>query len=312
MGQTEADLAVPLASINGQIGVNFSEIDVHLVNDGGQSIQSEKFDIFSHLNLHYHELKENVGPGMARQYGIDQSKGEYIMFVDADDELHYAGALLDFFNVFKIPETYDVIIGRYLEQYIYQPDGTFRYRTHPSMDKKAVYAKAFRRVHLENIDLKFHPDLRIFEDNYFVGLACMLAQNLYDLNSVVYSWLYNPNSIVRSDKEFFSHQTLAVVKSMHPYLEKLANYRPEFLMSTVDGYMNNIFLRYSILEEKYHADFWPAHKRLLEDFKDYYSGYHAVAQGLVNENAQMELYRSVDTSKFEDFVKQSLEKKGLS
>ena len=33
------------------------------------------------------KLKKNVGPSWARQYGIDNTKNDYITFLDADDTL---------------------------------------------------------------------------------------------------------------------------------------------------------------------------------------------------------------------------------
>ena len=50
MGQTEQNLAVALGSINGQIGIYFSEITVHLVNDAGPEIDWDKFSIFGNLD----------------------------------------------------------------------------------------------------------------------------------------------------------------------------------------------------------------------------------------------------------------------
>lgn len=42
------------------------------------------------------------------------------------------------------------------------------------------------------------PDLPIYEDTYFVGLACELATDTCFLEEKVYMWLANPNSITRT------------------------------------------------------------------------------------------------------------------
>ncbi|WP_240338622.1 glycosyltransferase family A protein [Lactococcus lactis] len=113
-GQTEAELMLPLSSIYNQIGVDLSQLDIHLVNDGGKTIDLSKFDVLAdRLEIHYHEIP-NGGPGVARQYGIDNSISEYIMFIDADDVLYYVGALWPFYNASN--QGHQMIRASYWEQ----------------------------------------------------------------------------------------------------------------------------------------------------------------------------------------------------
>lgn len=231
-GQTEKELSIPLASINGQIGIDFSQLDVNLVNDGGPAIDISKFEIFSNLTLHYHELEENVGPGLARQYGIDHSEGEYLMFMDSDDELHYAGALLDFFNLLKGTGDHPVIIGRFIEQQ--RHDGVFYYIQSEVNNWGALHAKFFKRSHLLDIGLRFHPQLRqANEDLYFVGLACLLASHVFPLESVIYSWLWNKNSLSRSGGNGLIHKTHLFVDYCYFSAEKVKEKRPATIRNSV-------------------------------------------------------------------------------
>ena len=65
---------------------NYKNIDVVVVDDGSKDdslellnkIKSKKLRVLS---------KENGGPSSARNYGINVAKGEYILFVDSDDEI---------------------------------------------------------------------------------------------------------------------------------------------------------------------------------------------------------------------------------
>ena len=65
------------------------KVKVYIVNDNSEQnygLIIKKFEKV--LNIKELVLKENKGPGYARQYGIDNSNSEYIFFIDADDVLY--------------------------------------------------------------------------------------------------------------------------------------------------------------------------------------------------------------------------------
>ena len=70
------------------------DIDVTIVNDA-DGIGYQKFvDMFSpYMSIKEVTLKKNVGPGDARQKGIDETKNPLITFIDADDTFSGAFAL---------------------------------------------------------------------------------------------------------------------------------------------------------------------------------------------------------------------------
>jgi len=62
----------------------YKNVEVILVNDA--SIKEFSIDLKSFgLEITYVSLKKNVGPGGARNAGLEQAKGEYIAFLDSDD-----------------------------------------------------------------------------------------------------------------------------------------------------------------------------------------------------------------------------------
>ena len=57
-----------------------------LVDDCSSCDYTSVLDKYSKsLDITYLRLTQNYGPGIARQYGIDHSNSQYIMFIDADD-----------------------------------------------------------------------------------------------------------------------------------------------------------------------------------------------------------------------------------
>lgn len=310
-GQTESDLAIVLSSINNQVGVDFATIDVHLINDGGAPINLSKFDIFARLNIHYYELEENVGAGLARQYGIDHSESEYIMFMDSDDELHFAGALLEFFNVCKYHGEHKMIIAHYIEEYKTSED-EYRYVTHSDRDWKSPVAKWFKRSYLEEIGLRFRSELRIFEDTYFVGLACQLSDDIYYLDSVVYIWICNPNSTVRSNGRLFEHQTHTWALENRLYLEVIREKQPTYLKRDLENYIVDVYMRYMMYPPVDTVAFWKEHYRLLTEFSDVWEGYTPELQQKVNFLRDLEdgQWHGIETEKFREFVeKGNIDKK---
>jgi glycosyltransferase involved in cell wall biosynthesis len=246
-GQTESDLAIPLSSINNQVGVDFAKIDVHLVNDGGAPINTEKFTIFANLDVHYHELLENVGPGMARQYGIDHSEGEYLMFVDSDDELNNKEALLSFFYSIKQTGNHEVITSNFVYQDKVETFGnTFRYITHTKSNSdifySGVYAKWFNRKFLDKIGLQFRPELFIFEDQYFTSLALILITDIYTMEITTYLRRYNENSITHKESLKFVKDANIYVLSLRLKLRKIQEIKPDCIEETLAFNIVDIYL----------------------------------------------------------------------
>lgn len=75
-----------LRSINAQ---TYRPIEVVLVNDGGCDLNEDIIkEILKDISLNYIKLQENKGRAYAGNVGIENAKGEYIGFLDDDDELY--------------------------------------------------------------------------------------------------------------------------------------------------------------------------------------------------------------------------------
>lgn len=63
------------------LSINYDVFQVTIVDDGSNSA----FDLANTFNCKLIWLEENHGPGYARQVGIDYTKNDFIMFIDAGD-----------------------------------------------------------------------------------------------------------------------------------------------------------------------------------------------------------------------------------
>jgi glycosyltransferase involved in cell wall biosynthesis len=267
-GETEAQLGICLASINNQIGIDFKQVEVVLIGDGGLKVDDkDPFPYLRNLDIKIYEYDVVKGPGFARSMGMFMATGQYFMFIDADDQLHYVGALLDFFNATK-EQDHQLVIGRYINQ-TRNDQREFRYYTHGNNDWKAAYAKWFNRAYLESINLSWSENLQVFEDTYFVGAACELATDIALIEPIVYTHLWNEHSITHdNDGQNFYRQLDQWVLAQRLFLEKIAKYKPDNLAADYLDYMADIYLRYQAYPPLDAQAFRTEHSNLIFKFAD--------------------------------------------
>lgn len=75
------EVAELLVSLSKQ---TYRDFDVHIIEDGSEVTCSEVCDHFTNrLDIHYY-VKENGGPGAARNYGAERAQGDYFIVLDSD------------------------------------------------------------------------------------------------------------------------------------------------------------------------------------------------------------------------------------
>ena len=78
------------------------EIEIIIIDDCSTDNSNKKISAYikERENFHLHCNKENIGPGLSRNKGLDLCHGEYITFLDGDDEIcnNYIEKLLEYTN----------------------------------------------------------------------------------------------------------------------------------------------------------------------------------------------------------------------
>lgn len=270
------------------VNQSLNDIEVIAINDGSiddtlKIAQSYccKIPNFQILN------SKNYGAGHARNMGLDVAKGEYIKFLDADDELSNEKTLELMYETASFYGS-DLLIGKYYTHIgkvnlsgFYNTLGREtsgivnleQNRMYPFQEMPGIGDKLFRREHIGSIRF---PETK-WEDLAFTPVLMADAQNLYFLDETVYHYRMNLNNtslrgclfshnifeffdvynilkqnfVTRGIKEQFEQELLGFL-SMHGHFD--ASYVPMWLNM---GMCDKItFLKYFITKmEYYYPDF---------------------------------------------------------
>jgi glycosyltransferase involved in cell wall biosynthesis len=141
-------------------------------------------------------LQENGGPAVARQAGIDETDGDFIVFVDADDTLVGSSVLRLMLEAIT-KNNMDVVTGQFLEE---MEDGRFVTHGHQMV---WVFAKMYRRSFLDRFLIRFN-ETRANEDTGFNTVVAALTKNILHIPQAVYQWHYSDSTITRRDNAIYT------------------------------------------------------------------------------------------------------------
>ena len=149
--------------------------------------------------------KENGGPGIARQFGIDHTEAPFFTCIDADDTFASPFVLRELLRQLEEDPKSCMISSVFVEEQELS-DGTFKYIPH-SQDMVWMFGKIYRRKFIEQYNIRFNKT-RANEDNGFNTLIKLCANENAIINfssEVCYNWHINLNSITRKNNCEYSY-----------------------------------------------------------------------------------------------------------
>ena len=184
-----------LDTIKTQKGVDWSDIGVFIVNDGDDVVLDEANFAEYPFSIRY-DIKEHTGISGTRNYGIENSTADYIMFCDSDDGFLNNYGLHTILDV--MAENPDMIISSFAEELL--KNGKYVIVRH---DKDIVFChgKVYRRQFLLDKNLRFDTELAFCEDSLFNKIAFHEAALVKSIESPLYLWAWNNTSTTRKQKE---------------------------------------------------------------------------------------------------------------
>ena len=95
---------------------NIDDIEVIIADDCSAIGYEHIAEQFQHMmQIRIVRMNKNGGPGAARQVGFDHSRGQYIMWMDADDTL-VAADTIKVLKAVMDEKNMDVVYGKFLEE----------------------------------------------------------------------------------------------------------------------------------------------------------------------------------------------------
>ena len=180
------------------------EIEVICIDDGSTDKSLEIIKEYQKADARVRIITENnAGPAIARNKGLLRARGEYVIFLDADD--FYEPTLLEELYSLSVKESLDIAIAKYdiynnkkgtyednvkvVHGEIFERGAVVSKNEFPDQILLSttgnVWNKLFNREFLVKKELSFHPDLRVFEDVYFVMSALSLAARIGKVQSIL-------------------------------------------------------------------------------------------------------------------------------
>lgn len=204
------------------------DFKVIIVDDCSSIDYKEILEYYSkYLDIKYIRNKKNMGAGLSRQVGIDNSNNPYIMFIDSDDLLYNVDSiklLLD-----RIP-FYDIVSALEYDEY----------NDVVLLNHSTIHSKIYKREFLDKYNIRFN-NTRYHEDNYFNNLVLLNNPKDLELLIINYIYRYNKNSLTHiDDKEFERVEIL--IKNISELLSKDYNEdRVNKLLLEKFDYLNRLY-----------------------------------------------------------------------
>ena len=263
-----------------QRNVPWEEIGVIVVNDGDDPTLDDVDWSAYPFRVRYMK-KPHGGVSAARNYGLDHSEAEYIMFCDIDDGFlnNYGLHML----MSAVAEGFDYLIGAFAEEAQSTDNKTIALVGHQG-DMTFVHGKMYRKEFLTKHNLRFDEEMTIHEDGYFNALVYATAKvekaKIKKIDTPFYLWCWNNNSVVRSNKEDFVLKTYPRLIQTRTGLSrqlKERGYQEEYETAVCLTVLNSYYdhqkssylqaknYRYRQISEKAFKEYWDEFKKTFYD-----------------------------------------------
>ncbi len=195
--------------IDSILGQSYKDHEVIIVDDGSDDGSGDILDrLYGDLQNVTIIHQENKGLGGARNTGIEQAEGEYLLFVDSDDHLdREALRVIDTylqrydldilrFNMWAISET-----GKRYGKVLNIKNGSrLLSRSRFIIKEPTAWNKAYRASLFKQTGIRF-PEHLLYEDLATIPMLALYADRIGEIDAPLYYYLQRENSIIHGTKD---------------------------------------------------------------------------------------------------------------
>lgn len=256
----EGSIAKCITSI---IHQTYKNIEIIVVDDGSQDSTASIIDGLAkkHKNIKcFHQV--NSGVSKARNIGLNNTQGEYVYFVDADDFLE-KDTLMKLVKLSKITDV-DLIASEIVDKYgtsktrgIYIKKNNFVALNKKSIAENMFYirmgsavGKLYKKSIIANNQLKFQENISLAEDLIFVHKYVMCCSSIAKIGSSNYfvvnkpvslskMYLSNIELVIKEQVKIFE----AIFETFPIYKDIYYQYEMNYIANGNIMYVKNMYLK---------------------------------------------------------------------
>ena len=220
-----------------------SDYEIIIVDDGSQDGTIELIHDFMKENGNIHFTSTIGGVSFARNKGINQAQGEYLLFLDSDD-YYVEGSLKNLKNIVTQSNS-DLVIFNFehgntpvllaevpntkVEALSVMLSNPTKYMT--------VWGKVYKAETIHENNIKFNENLKLSEDSEFLVRYVQKCKKITSDNTILYHYSIDNISVMRGKNK----------QSKIPgYLESLEIVRKDIFSNTPE--LKSAFYRYTAIQ----------------------------------------------------------------
>lgn len=202
---------------------SYRNIEIILVDDGSNDSSGSMCDDYAKIDNRIIVVhKQNAGLGMARNTGIENSKGDYLLFVDSDDYIskdlikdcdaelsrnqydivcfdyaEFENGRINYSNYSGVKSEFydDDVVNIFLSEMIYNKENRKRYHD-------SAWNKLYSKELINRTNFRFVSEREFISEDYYSNLILFYGvKSVLNLPKVYYFYCYNGTSLTRSFDE---------------------------------------------------------------------------------------------------------------